>query len=889
MDVITTHINADFDCLGSMVAARRLYPEAALVFPGAQERSLREYFLKNTVFSYDFRRLRDLDLDAITRLILVDVRQSERIGPLAEVARRPGVEVHVYDHHPAGHADLHGNIEHVEPVGSTVTVLTRLFMERGIVPDPDEATIMMLGLYEDTGSLQFTSTTVADYHAAAYLLTHGANLNVVADSLSTEMTADQVALLHALLKARQVLNVNGIDVTIAHASFPRFVGDLAMLAHKLKDMEGLEALLVVARLGDRIFMVGRSRRPEVPMGEILAEFGGGGHAYAASGAVRELTLVQVLERLPEVLRRHVQPCWQARHLMSQPVKSVAVASSVSEVRDLLTRYNINAAPVMDGTRLAGVITRQIVDKAAHHGLGAVAAAEYMTSDVVAVPPEAPMELLKELIVDRNQRFVPVLEEGVLVGAITRTDLLRHLVSAQRALPLTGPLVEAGDGPLFKRKQVARWLRERLPDRLVRLLPLLGSVGDELGVAVCAVGGFVRDLLLHHPNLDLDVVVEGDGIAYAEALARRCGARVRAHRKFATAVVIFPDGFKIDIASTRMEYYLEPGALPEVEHASLKLDLYRRDFTINTLAVALNHERFGELIDFFGAQRDLQERVIRVLHNLSFVEDPTRVFRAVRFEQRLGFRLGEHTEQLLRSAVRMGFVDRVGGPRLLGELTAVLREAQPLPALRRMAALKLLPFLHPELTLSARGEALFEAASRTLHWYELLYAGTAVEHWQVYFLCLGAELDDQRQDELCRRLSMPPRLRQRFTRERAAAHELLRLLERRGARRLEPKASELHRWLHPFPGELLLYLLAAASQEPVRRWLSHFVTHLRGVRIALDGTDLQEIGIAPGPMYKEIQQVLLEARLDGRVATRQDEISLVRKRFLRRPSAEPQIP
>jgi tRNA nucleotidyltransferase (CCA-adding enzyme) len=273
MEVITTHINADFDCLGAMIAARKLYPRAELVFAGSQEKSLREFFVRSAVYAYDFKRIRDIDLAAVTRLILVDVRQSERIGPFGEVARREGVEVHIYDHHPAGQADIQGDLETIEPVGSTVTVLTHIFMERGIVPNPEEATMMMLGLYEDTGGLLFNSTTLRDFQAAAYLFTHGANLNTVADFLTQELTADQVTLLHKLIESRTVLNVRGIDISIAHASIDHFVGDLAVLAHKLKDMENLDALLVVVRMADRIFLVGRSRIPEVHVGEILRAFG----------------------------------------------------------------------------------------------------------------------------------------------------------------------------------------------------------------------------------------------------------------------------------------------------------------------------------------------------------------------------------------------------------------------------------------------------------------------------------------------------------------------------------------------------------------------------------------------------------------------------------------
>ena len=512
MEVITTHINADFDCLGGLIAAKRLYPDAEMVFAGSQEPGVREFFLRGGLDPGRFRRIKEIDLDAVTRLILVDVRQSERIGPFAEVARRPGVEVHIYDHHPAGSADLEGAVKRIEPVGATVTVLAEIFMERGIAPSAEEATLMMLGLYEDTGNLLFSSTTPRDYRAAAFLLDHGANLNAVADQLVQELTAEQVTLLHELVKSLTILNINGIDIALAQASVDHFVGDLAVLTHKLRNMETLDAVVVAVRMGDRVFMVGRSRIPGVPMGTVLAEFGGGGHDFAASATIRELTLVQVVEALPAILARYVVPRWQARHLMSTPVKAVPRQAPIREVRQILTRYNLNALPVMEGPTVVGIITRQVADKAAHHDLAEVPVREFMSAEFAVLPPEASVSALQELIVEHNQRFVPIVDKGRLAGAVTRTDLLRHLAAGVRGTP---PRRLVGTGSPLKKRHILKALREQLPKRILELLATYGRVADELGVAVFVVGGFVRDLLLHQANLDIDLVIEGDGIAFAE--------------------------------------------------------------------------------------------------------------------------------------------------------------------------------------------------------------------------------------------------------------------------------------------------------------------------------------------------------------------------------------
>ncbi len=881
MEVITTHINADFDCLGSMIAAKRLYPDAVMVFPGGQERSLRQFFLKSAQYAFGFKRARDIDLNEITRLILVDVRQSSRIGPFAVVAKRPGVDIHIYDHHSTKSGSLKGSIEHVEAVGSTVTVLSHLLMQKQIELTDDEATMMMLGLYEDTGSLTFHTTTVQDYQAAAYLLSNGADLNVVADLITQEMTPDQVRLLNDLIASKTVLNVRGINVTLAHATIDHFVSDIATLAHKLKDMENLDVLFVIVRMERRIFIVARSRLKEIHVGHVMTEFGGGGHASAASCAVRDLTLLQVLDRLPTVLQGHVLPQWQVRHLMSTPVKTVNADEPVAAAHQTLSRYNINSVPVVRESEVVGIISRQLVGKAVYHGLQEQPVSEIMTSDFHQVEPQTPVATLKSLIVDSHQRFVPVIENGALAGAVTRTDLLRHLVSSVGTPPLTGDrrLVIHG-GKSYKARQIQRLIRNRLPKRIQELLTQLGQVGDELDIGVFVVGGFVRDLLLNKKNLDIDVVVEGNGVAFAETFARDNNCRVRCHHKFGTAVLIYPDGFKLDIASARMEYYLQPGALPDVEHASVKMDLSRRDFTINTLAISLNHNVFGEMLDYYGGQRDIEDKAIRVLHNLSFVEDPTRIFRAVRFEQRLGFKIGKQTEHLLLSAVRLGLMEKVSGSRIFNELLLIMNEHQPLPDISRLARLDVLKYLHPALTSKVDYSKSFDEARRATDWYDLLYTGQSCERWLCYFLVFTAVLDRTGIKNLCERLQIMPRYHDLLIQQRSISLGLLKRLEGRNHGMRPPKRSSLYRWFQPLSTEILLFMMAKTSREHVRQWISLYITHLRDVQPLFTGHDLDKLGVAAGPIYKTILDDLLYARLDERVATVEEERAMVQRKYLK---------
>ena len=868
MDVITTHVNADFDCLGAMVAAKKLYPGALMVFSGSQEKSMRDFFLKSSSYVLDFTRIKDVDLDRVTRLILVDCQHSSRIGRFADILGRPGLEVHIYDHHPVSSGDISPDGGVIRECGSSTTILTLLLQEQGIEITPTEATLMMLGIYEDTGSLVFPSTTTDDYRAAAWLLERGATLNTVADFITQELTPEQVSLLNDLLKSLKTTSLQGVEVSIAQAFLDYYVGDIAVLAHMLRDMENLQALFLVVGMGTRIYIVARSRIPEVNVGEILRELGGGGHATAASATVRDLTLIQVLERLEEVLRIRVNPSRSARNIMSEPVKTMPATTTIAEARDLLTRYNVNAMPVMEETRMVGIISRRIVEQALFHNLDAVPVTDYMHTEFLHATPDTPLAEIKEYLVSQNRRFVPIFEGGELVGAVTRTDLLRFMYTGEALYDLAREAIPV------RRKEVERLITKQLSSRVVGVLRHLGEIGEELALPIYVVGGFVRDLLLGIENLDIDVTVEGDGILFAESFAVRFGCRCKSHQKFGTAVIVFPDGFKIDVASTRVEYYESPGALPTVERSSLKRDLYRRDFTINTLAIRLNTPEFGVLIDYFGAQRDMQERAIRVLHNLSFVEDPTRVFRAIRFELRLGFHIVRHTENLIKNAVKMNFLEKLGGKRLLTELVLIFREKEPLRAVERLAELGLLRFVHPDLVLAADNRRLLAETQQVVFWFDLLFLERAFEKWVVYFLALCDPLSNEQFRGTCTRLSVGEHYREKLCEMRQKAWEVLKTMEVRTARRGAVERSAIYAWLRDLPVEVLLYMMAKTGSEKVKKAISLYFTQLQGVRPLISGDDLKTMGVPPGPLYGTILETVLTARLNNRVQSREDELRLV---------------
>ena len=873
MEIITTHLNADFDAFASMVAAKKLYPDAVVAFPGAQEKNLRDFFIDSTLYILSIERAKDIELDKVTRIVLVDTRQKSRIGRFGEIVDSGNVEIHIYDHHPDSEDDIHGDQELVREVGATVTLLIQELQKRGIEVNAEEATVLALGIYEDTGSFTFSSTTAEDLAAAGWLLSRGANLNIISHLMTSELDKDQIELLHQLIQEMEVITIGGIDIVVTAAGAENYVGDLAILVHKLRDMENPEAIFAVVRMEDRIHLICRSRVDEVNVGDIASEFGGGGHATAASATVRNMSLYEARDKLVRLLHERVRPKRQAREIMSRPVISVGPDQTMDEAAELLSRYQISSMPVtQDGTAM-GILHRNAVEKALHHGLHAHPVSEFMNPGIMFVTPDESIERVLSVATEGRQRLVPVIDRGAIVGVISRSDLLEHL-----KLPLRSDSSGAEEFPSGKTrsKSVRRLLEERFPRRVMEILRRAGEVAEQRDENVYLVGGAVRDLLLRIHNLDIDLVVEGAGIPFSRELAATFdGCRVRSHEKFGTAVLLFEDGFKIDVATARHEYYTVPGALPTVEMSSIKRDLYRRDFTMNTLAVRLNPRTFGQVLDFFGGARDIKEKVIRVLHNLSFVEDPTRILRAIRFSTRFGFTIGKHTLSLLKGAVKMKMFDKVEGKRLLNELVHILDEKSPIAPLKLMGGLGIFSALHPALDLNHRVSELIEAVSEVLAWWRYLFAQDKIESWSVYFLALTDPLSDEDFEDVIRRFSIVRPKKKDLVRERREAAYILSQLSRVAFNR----PSEVANILRMRSMETLLFIMAKTGREQSRREISTYITSLRHAKPHLTGRHLIEMGFESGPIIGTILQTLRAARIDGLVSTEQEERKLVSELFL----------
>jgi len=879
MEVIVSHSNTDFDGLAAMVAAKKLYPDAELVFPGKLCRNVQEFMAlhKDTL---NVRMVKDIPLQHVSRLILVDTRSRSRIAALQRLVGKPEVDIHIYDHHPAYPEDIQGHLEITAMVGATTTILVEQIRSQNIGLNSFEATILALGIYEDTGCLTFSTTTARDAEAVAYLLSQGANLSVVADFIGRPLTESQKSLLNTLILSAEHYLINGVKVLVTKTSIDEFVGGLALLTHKLGEIESLDVIIAVVQMEDRVHMVARSRIDSVNVAEILEEFGGGGHEKAASATIKDVDIDNIVTELHRVLREKIKPQDTAATLMSSPVKIVSPTTTIDEARKIMLRYGHSGLPVVDGLQMLGVISRRDLDKAKQHGLGHAPVKGYMTRQVVTINPETPLREIQHLLIENNIGRLPVIDNGRLVGIVSRTDVLRTLHG--KDYPEKYRTIYLSDEEGAKaRKTIKELMVERLPEHIRDLLGKVSYVACRHNFDVYLIGGFVRDLLLGLENFDVDLVVEGDGVAFARTLAEFMCGRVRVHEKFGTAVVILHDGFKIDVATARTEYYEYPAALPKVETSSLKQDLYRRDFTINAMAIALGKENFGELIDYFGGQRDLEKKVVRILYNLSFVEDPTRIFRAIRFEQRYGFHMDPQTLELAKRAIKDNWLDKLSYDRIREELRHIFKENYPINAINRMNELGLWKFILPEITVDEEIREMVDKlpgindfVRRKMHYQESFHP------WLVYFITMIHKVDDGTAAAICQRL----RLTKEETRIVTVTLSNWRGIMDELAGAGDVKMSTVARLLRPLPDEAYAFILAKVDDGRVRRLLEDYLDVRERRWLSISGEDLKAWGYKPGPLFREVLDYVEAAKLDGMIQTPEEEAALAKKYLQNRASS-----
>ena len=414
----------------------------------------------------------------------------------------------------------------------------------------------------------------------------------------------------------------------------------------------------------------------------------------------------------------------------------------------------------------------------------------------------------------------------------------------------------------------------LPKNTLNLVKAIGQIADEHHVAAYIVGGTVRDIILKNKNVDLDITIEGDAVAFAKHLTDQFKAKMETYSQFATATLYWPDGRMVDLATARRESYPHCGALPVVEPARLREDLARRDFTINALALAINKDRFGELVDYFGGLKDLQNKHIRVLHDQSFVDDPTRILRAVRFEQRLKFVIEKHTLSLLKEALRKKVTQNVKPPRYLAEFKKFASESRPEKAYERLKKLAGFQFIglaslnYPALKRiivrlsELKGDALYKGKGQDwlIHFLGLIEGASASKR-----IILSAKFNFSRENRLTTLQAYQKEII--FKQISKCRHQ-----------------SDVYDILKPLTIGMIIYLRASSQKGNAAKAIDRFLSRDVDLKLYLNGDLLKKMGMSSGKEMGEVLKAILHEKIDHHIHTKTDEINAARKIIKSKPKA-----
>ncbi len=860
MEVILTHENADFDAIASLLGASLLFPAAVPVLPRRMNRNIRAFL---TLYGAElpFVHPDDLPRNEIEHAVLVDTQSLTTVRGMAEDLR-----VDIIDHHQLDR-DLPSNWTFSgDPIGATTTLLIEEISARFLDLTDLEATLLLLGIYEDTGSLLYQSTTVRDVRAAAWLLEQGARLDLVREFLHHPLEPEQRELYECLLENSETHHVEGHSVVIAVERVPGFTEGLSTVAHKLRELLEPSALLMLVALDGRIQLVARSTTDDIDVSVVAKHFGGGGHTRAAAALIHDRELEDVHQEILHMLPDIVQPAVTVAEVMSLGVRVLSPTDTVADAAEQMRRTGHEGYPVVGDNQVIGLVTRREVDRALQFRMTDAPVTQVMDAGDVTISPEDSIESLQQLMIESGWGQIPVVKGGDVIGVVTRTDLIT----------LWGVPPEPS-----RRLRMATRLEQALSGPLLNLVRQISRKAHDMDIVPYFVGGLVRDILLGQTISDLDMVVEGDAIALAERLADELGGRVIAHKRFGTAKWVLSDTVfanvahdvsvdherprSVDFVTARTEFYTYPTALPQVAQSSIKQDLHRRDFTINTLAIRLDPEHWGELLDFYGGEEDLEEGTIRVLHSLSFVDDPTRILRAARLESRLEFELDPRSEELIEDALPL--LKRVSGDRIRHELELIFREDEPERALCRLDDLGALSRIHPRLQCDPWLTRKYRSLRERLD-PEIWDLGNGdVDFVRLALLAYRLDADELRA------------LSERLNVKSGTEGDLLLLgdLRQRVPRLQElDRPSAIYQLLQPYPGRVLATVWTATDSKEVRERILRYQTSWQFEQPEISGDDLREMGLEPGPLFGDLLERLRDARLNGDVRTREEEMALIER-------------
>ncbi len=858
--IILGHAGADFDCVASMAGLSRLYAGATAVLPASLEPNVDE-FLRLYEGRFRFAHLSPAALsnEEIGTVILADTIVGSRLGDYATLLERKDIRLIAYDHHEFNSASLtHIDEGHIQKCGATASLVTAALREQFVPVNPDEATLLALGIYEDTGSLLFPETTAFDVEQAAYLLKAGASLSMVARFVTTYLIPKQQAALENALSSIDVQTVAGAQIAFATIQAARNVGNLSVIIHRLSQIVRADAIFLIYQTPQMLYVLGRSDR-FLNVVELLAPLGGAGRVHAAACILRDGTSAETARKriMEAIATRRTQRQQVVSEIMTPDPISIPDDRAAAEALQMMVNLGFSVLPVQHDGTTVGIVAKKTLEKTSLARLQQKPVRYFLNARLPVVSPAATAEELIQAFGSYGIGLLLVMENGHLIGVISRSDVLRYMNRSNQPQSIVGTTVPQKISP----SDLDRLGGAGTAETLLRI----GRIGEAAGNPSYLVGGSVRDVLLNRPPKDFDIVTEKDVSGVAAAVARAFSTEVISYGRFMTHKVHIAD-HEYDFASARLEYYDFPGSLPTVTPAPLMKDLLRRDFTINALAMSLTDNDFGTVIDATGGLPDLASRIVRMTYPDSFIEDPARILRAVATQAKLGFTLEDGTEAKAHEALELGLLNVRRNKRAQDEFKEMLSGGYAVACTTKLSSLGCallgLPLIRPR----ASKLALFAEFDRG---YQKHRETPDASSWIAPLLIWLGNVPADELTGILKDFGLSDRLAIACNSWRRREGMVRRLLKQ-----TPRKVSRIAEKLHGLPSPVVAILqarLSASGNSEGSQYLQEVLMHMQEPAL-LSGRDLAGLGIREGPRIGRLLDEVRRLQLDGILRSREEAVA-----------------
>ena len=847
---------SDLDSLSSAYALTLLEKDTYILLPHSYSSTFK-FAINLFTNNLQDKIIKKKDIKDLKRIYIVDTSSLKKIH---QVLKENNLEnfkkITVIDHHEKVKL-LPDNLKKIPvPYGACTTYFVKKIKRKKIKIDKDDATLLALGIYEDTGSFKYDNTTKDDIDAIKFLVEVGIDFDIINDVLTNKMDERSLKILETAVENLHVIQIKDKKIGISKVFCKDYIPDVSSHLNNLKDIHQLNAFFLLILSKNKIFIIARSK--DINVNEILSAFGGGGHKRAASALVKDIDYEDVENELEILVTKYIFKDETIEKFVIKDFKKVNINEKIEKLGNMEDYFLL---AVDDKDNFKGIVFTRTLKNALKHGLKDLKIKDIIIDDIFVFNYDTPVYEAENTALKASQDIFPVLKNKKPVGYLTKRSLLGaiHLDAFQKEENVFISRIKLIPKMYNFKEKLERYFSQEI----TKILKEVGQTAKKLDMRVYLVGGIVRDIVMQKENLDIDLIVEGDAVKLASEFSKNINGKFHKFEEFMTAQVKVND-LKLDFATARKEIYDYPGAYPKVEKSNLREDLYRRDFTINTLAIDLTEDDFGMLLDYFNGLQDIKNKKIRILHQLSFIEDPIRILRALRFAGRLDFSLGKATEKLLKVAIDQNLLKASPEGRINLELNLTFHEDKVVEILILMSKYKVLDQIIPYFEMTEERLIILEK----IRDYSLILTeqfNMKINKSSVYLLGLIYHLPVETSSSIL----------EKFHFEHAVKifEEFFEVKEK-----IKPKIknSQFYRFIKELQPETILFLTAYLPSETSRKI---FDVLSKGKEKLISGKDLIDLGMKPSKQFSHIISQIHGLYLDNKIKSKEEALNFVKKKFL----------